>query len=204
MFRLLILIAVTHTVLSGCALQKNKIVHKAPLKQSIEQRKLQLQQLKQWKIYGKIAFIEKNKRESASLNWQVDEDKQHQQLNLTSYLGINVLHLSSENNLHIIKVDGEEYRSDNLEQLIYSLTKLTLPTKALGFWLKGLPYQRSDTLIIDQNTQLPISLSSDYNSEQWHITYANYQTVNKHQLATKFSIKKNNLLIKIIISKWKI
>ena len=172
--------------------------------QTPAERATQLLNLTHWKINGKIAFISPDNKESAGLAWTVNEKNNSQQLNLNTYLGINVLDLTSENSKHTIKVDGEEYISNNLSELINSLTGLTLPTKALNFWLKGLPYQKDDQIQFDKKTQLPTHLTSFYQGDKWDISYQHYKPVGQFQLATKFSIKKDNLLIKIAIRKWQV
>jgi len=193
--------------LSGCVSKpKNDHVqtpHKA------EQRTERLLATEQWQLHGKIAFIQKavnlgdkEKRESASIAWQVNEKIQTQELNLTTYLGINILNLKSIQNQHVIKVDGKEYRFANLSQLINSLTELTLPTKALTYWLKGLPYEKNDILIVDEKTKLPKNITSNYHNTLWQINYSNYQVFDGVKMATNFTIKKDGLLIKIAVNKW--
>ncbi len=209
---LLSLILTTSIVLSGCSLKSKSPEKENHLALTPEQRAAQLLQNNKWQLRGKIAFIQKvksengsktkDKRESASLNWQVNNVNQTQELNLTSFLGINVLRLESNQNQHFIKVDGKEFRGTNLPQLIYSLTGLTLPTKALNYWLKGLPYKENDDVKTDKNTQLPISISSYYNNALWQINYSNYRVFDGINMATKFTIKKDNLLIKIAVKKW--
>jgi len=194
-------------MLSGCANQSSPSSKNNIQTLTAPQRTAQLLKHKHWQLRGKIAFIEKiqnkkDKRESASIAWHVNEDIQHQTLNLTSFLGINVLHLESNKNQHLIKVDGKEYHGTNLTQLIYSLTGLTLPTKALTYWLKGLPYHVSDILKVDQITQLPLSISSVYNNALWQINFSNYQNFNGIEMATKFTIEKDGLLIKVSVKKW--
>ena len=199
----LLIFALFTLVLSGCSTIPNK-ESQVLIKQTPQQRITQLQQLQQWKIKGKIAFIETNSRNSATLSWQVDENQNTQQLNLTNYLGLNVLQLDSSANNHKIQVDGKTYHGNNLAVLIYSITGLTLPTEALTFWLKGISYQEDDRISYQKTTQLPQNLSSYYNNELWHVSYANYQQIDDYNLATKISIKKNDLLIKIVINNWNI
>jgi len=201
--RIYILIAILSTLyLSGCASktalnppQLNKLINK-------EQHIKQLQQLSQWKITGKIAFIQGKERESASLYWLIDENQNSQTLNLTTFLGINVLSLTSLNNNHQLSVDGENYSGKNLEQLIYSSTGLTLPTKAMSYWLKGLTYSESDIINYHPQTHLPQQLISSYNQKNWQISYAKYRQFGLHQLPTKLTIKQGNLMIKISINQW--
>lgn len=204
---LLSLFFIASTLLSGCASKLDSYSKENIQTLTPEQRSKQLLTQKKWQLRGKIAFIqkiksEKDRRESTSMTWQVNEEQQTQELNLTSYLGVNVFHLQSSSNQHLIEVDGKQYHGTNLPQLIYSLTGFPLPTKALTFWLKGLPYKEHDKIEMDNKTQLPVSLSSYDNNVLWKIDYSNYQVFEGINMATKFSIKKDDLLIKIIVKHW--
>jgi len=199
----LALLSLCILLLSGCSSTATK-EPQALIKQKPQQRIAQLAQLHQWKVQGKIAFFEKGDRNSATLTWQVDEKSKTQQLNLSSYLGINVLQLDSSDNNHKIQVDGNTYQGHDLEALIHSLTGFTLPTQALSFWLKGLPYQDSDSITYQDETQLPQSLTSHYNNQLWQVNYGKYRQIDGYSLPTKFSIKKEDLLIRIAINEWSI
>jgi len=204
---LFFLFIISSAILSGCATQQKNNLPKEIANQSAIQRTAELAKITQWHLQGKIAFIaqlknNESKRESATINWHVYEQANSQELNLTSYLGINVLHLASKDNNHQIQVDGKEYRSNNLTQLIHSLTGLTLPAKALTFWLKGLPYQPTDQVTLSSATQLPASLQSQFNNIKWQVNYRKYQVFNSVQMATQFTIKKDGLLIKIAVKDW--
>jgi outer membrane lipoprotein LolB len=199
----LALLSTCTILLSGCSsiptTPKQLVIEQDP-----QQRIAQLAQLKQWKVQGKIAFFENGERNSATLTWQVDEKSKTQQLNLTSYLGINVLQLDSNDNSHKIQVDGNTYQGQDLEALIHSLTGFTLPAQALSFWLKGIPYQESDHITYQEGTRLPQRLTSYYNNQLWHVNYGNYRQVSGYNLPTKFSINKDDLSIKIAINKWSV
>ena len=188
--------------LNGCASNKAiTSIENAP-RQSPAERNQQLSMLNNWQIKGKIGFLQGKKRESASLNWQVKALEKKQLLNLTTYLGINVLQLSSKNGQHNINVDGKSYQSEDLDHLIYSLTGLTLPTEALSFWLKGLAFHPQDKLIYDQITQLPLELESQYDGHSWKVKYSNYKRFDQYVLATKFTIRQADLTIKIRVYNW--
>lgn len=206
---LLTVFLITSVMISGCATKPDTDSNSKKNNPALtsKQRIKQLLAHNKWQLRGKIAFIqkiknEKDKRESASMTWQVNEELQTQELNLTSYLGVNVFHLQSSLNQHLIEVDGKQYHGPNLPYLIYSLTGFPLPAKALTFWLKGLPYTEHDKIKIDNKTQLPLSLSSYDNNILWKIDYSNYQIFDGINMATKFSIKKDDLLIKIVIKHW--
>jgi len=200
-FYRLIFLSLLLIIINGCS-------SKAPSKvtlitnQSIEQRNSIVSNINDWQLNGKIAFIQGKQREATSIRWQYKQSNNSQKLDLNAYLGLNVLHLESKNGIHTIEVDGQSYQSKNLDQLITSLTGFTLPTKALTFWLKGLAFNPQDKVDYHQDTQLPSALKSQYNNEHWHIQYDNYQQVGNVQLATKFTIKQNDLLIRISVKKW--
>lgn len=186
-------------VLSGCSSKPQKN-NEPILHQTIEQRNSALLEKTSWKLSGKIAFIQPEERKSASMVWHKDENSQ--QVDLTSYLGINVLHLSSKDELHTIKVDGKAYQSTDLDGLIYNLTGITLPTKALSYWLKGIAYQANDQVFYDEQTLLPTELTSQYNGKLWLINYSKYKQFSHQQLASIITVTQDNLLIKIQIKQW--
>ena len=198
----LILFIFTLTFLNGCSIRNSTPTEKQDPISNKAQRISALQQLDKWTIDGKIAYITKKERQSASLHWQVNTVEQNQKLNLTAYFGINVLTLNSQSGLHTLLIDKEEHQSKNLDALITSLTGLTIPVEAMKYWLKGLTYADNDIISYDITTHLPIKLTSSYNNQIWQIEYGNYQKVNQYLLAKKITIKQNDLTIKIMINRW--
>lgn len=170
----------------------------------IKKREANLAKLKVWEVKGKIAFINSTERKSASLYWKKSKNKQ--QLNLTTYLGISVLKLTSNENLHTIEVDGEEYQSNNLDSLIESLTDITFPTEALSYWIKATPYNKNDIFTFDKNSKLPLTLTSHYNGHNWIIQYSSYQSVQQGKLTVtlpnKIKVTSADLTINISINNW--
>ena len=106
-----LIMLISSLLILGCSTTRLVPEEKLNIKQSIEQRNQQLLTLNKWQLKGKIAFLQTNKRESASINWKVNND--NQQLNLSTYLGISVLKLTSNNDLHTINLDGKKYQSSD-------------------------------------------------------------------------------------------
>lgn len=188
-------------VLSGCSSLTNNH-QKISEHQNITERTEKLTALSQWKINGKMAIISPKERHSATLNWHYQGDKKRQTLNLTTVLGIQVFNLESVKGMHVIEVDGERYQSPDLNELLSSLTGLTLPTQAMTFWLKGLPYLADDKIFYNRETQLPQTLTSFHDNKQWSVNYGAYQQIKQYQLATKFTIKQENITIKVNVHQW--
>lgn len=194
-------------IFSGCSSTLPTSKNQVPLIKSTSMtadRATQLLAMQHWKIEGKIAFITPQEKESAGISWRINEQIGTQQLNLNSYLGINVLDLTSEQSQHTIKFDGKTYTGSNLPELIQSLTGLHLPVEALKFWLKSIPYNTADQILFDSTSHLPTKLTSLYQGELWQINYQQYKTIGAYPLATKMMITKDDLLIKIAINKWQV
>jgi outer membrane lipoprotein LolB len=187
--------------LSGCSSSLNK--HQQITEhQNITERTKRLEALSDWKIKGKLGMISPKERHSLTLNWLYQGEPKRQTLNLTAVLGVQIFNLESVNGMHVINVDGERYQSPDLNALLSSLTGFTLPTQAMSFWLKGLPYLDSDKITYNEETQLPNTLASFHDGKKWTLKYGAYQQVGQYQLATKFTIKQEDLTIKINVHQW--
>jgi outer membrane lipoprotein LolB len=188
-------------LLSGCRSLTNN--HQQITEhQNITERTKKLKTLSTWKIQGKIAIISPKERHSLTLNWHYQENNNRQTLNLSTVLGIQVFKLESLDGVHVINVDGERYQSSDLNALLSSLTSFPLPTQAMTFWLKGLPYLSRDKILYSDKTQLPITLTSYHDKKRWQLRYGGYQQVDQYQLATKFTIKQEKITIKINVHQW--
>lgn len=195
---------ITLLLLNGCSSVIDQPVTNNTAKQSIETRNQQLSALTTWALSGKIAFINAKERQSASLFWQRNEIDNTESLNLSTMFGINVLQLERSGENFTVEVDGNHYQTTDLDSLIYSLTGLNLPTRAMSFWLKGLNFLPSDKISYHPETQLPVSLVSHYNNLSWRIQYDKYHVINQYQLAKQLTIIQGDLRIKIVIHSWKI
>lgn len=169
---------------------------------SYQERQAKITQLAQWKLTGKIAFIEGKKRESANIYWQYFPKTQAQQLILTTYLGIQVFSLISENGLHTLTLDGKSYTDTNLSRLLDSFTGYPLPASQLTHWLFGLAANNNDLIHFADDNKLPAGLTAQNYTERWQIQYENYQAINTLFLAKKLTIKHRNLTIKLLINDW--
>lgn len=191
------------SILSACSSINDIPVNDKLQNQDIETRNKQVSALNSWTIAGKIAFINEQKRQSATLHWQKNDRDNTELLNLSTLFGIQVLLLKKQQNNVTLEVDGQSYTTQNLDELIYTLTGLNLPTRAMSHWLKGLAYLPSDKVVYHQQTQLPESLTSRYNNKTWQVEYSKYHHIEQFQLAKQLTITQGNLRIKIVIHSWK-
>ena len=156
-----------------------------------------------------MGFIERDHKQSASFNWTVNSAKQSQQLDLTTFLGINILHVESNGNHHRIEAMNTEVEGDNLSEMIRSIVHINLPTQALSFWLKGQQYQLSDSINYHKDSHLPETLNSHFEGQDWQVQYLQHRIATlpsgeQVALASKLRIYQGDLIIKLNINSWKI
>lgn len=191
-------------IFTACS-SKSSIDNNQPnISYSKNNRSTYLKQLQNWQINGKIAFINGKERDSANLYWLNDTEKGVEELNLTTFLGIKVLQASLNNGIYRIEVDGEQYQHTNIDYMISALTGYQLPSSALKYWLKALPYQNSDVIEYNNQTQLPETITGIYDFKTWQISYQNYRKVQHLDLPHQLTIKQQDITIKISIHQWNI
>ena len=191
-------------ILSACSSINDRPVESNQVNQDIDTRNKQLSQLKRWTIAGKIAFINSQKRQSATLHWHKNELERTESLNLSTLFGIKVLELTQQQDNFTLEVDDNVYNTQDLDRLIYKITGLNLPTRAMSHWLKGLAFLPTDKVAYHAENKLPVSLTSRYNNKNWLIKYNNYYHIGPYQLAKQLTIVQGDLRIKIVIHSWKI
>jgi outer membrane lipoprotein LolB len=192
------------SLLSACTSINDIPVESNQKNQDLATRNQKVSQLNSWTIVGKIAFIDSQKRQSASLHWQKNSADQTESLNLSTLFGINVLALTRQQDNFVLEVDGNLYNTADLDHLIYTLTGLDLPTRAMSHWLKGLAFLPTDKVDYHAKTQLPQFLTSRYNNKDWLIKYNKYHHIGPFQLAKQLTIIQGGLRIKIVIHSWKV
>lgn len=169
---------------------------------TLKNRNAFLTTVNNWQINGKIAFINGKERKSANIFWQNNPVTALEQLNLTTYLGINVLDVTLSDNIYTVNVDNNSYQHTDIDYILQSLTGYQLPSQALKSWIKAIPFHSSDKVTLHQETQLPLSITSYYNDKTWQIRYQNYSEIKGIPLPKRLTIKQQDLTIKLVINQW--
>ncbi len=182
-------------VLAGCA-QIPAV--DAPKNDSWTQHQQQLQNLNNWQLSGKLAFITPEERISINLFWKQSEEEF--QITLTNFVGLTVLDVKKDQNETKIIFDGKTYYGDDTETLIEQLSGFVIPIDVLQQWIKGNPTNALYQL--NENNQLLSLNGQDKNNTRWSIDYADYKTTEHINLPHKLQLKRPNLRLKFAISKW--
>jgi outer membrane lipoprotein LolB len=191
-------------LINGCkntnALHNRKAIDmSAEFLQLPNQEKLVL--MNHWELIGKIAIITPNERKSAYLNWQ--QANQVIDFRLTNLIGVSLLNLTFDGETARLEADGEEYKDQSTEALVYRTTGWILPLDNLPQWIKG--SVNAQDHIIQNDQGLPEIIRPICTTcTGWEITYSQYEYVQGVWLP--FLIEVNNPLkqtrLKFKVSQW--
>jgi len=181
---------------AGCATQPPAELQ---LNDSWQAQQTKLEKLTDWSLSGKLGIFTPQERKSVDIYWQQVEQNFH--IRLSGPLGITVLDIEKTASDTVI-IDGKEYLSRDVEQLIEELSNMVLPITQLQQWIKGNPIDADYQL--DDNQQVNSLLGFDRNNGQWLINYNDYRTVEETNLPHKLQLTRGNLRLKFAISRWEI
>ena len=107
------------SLLGGCQLF-NREHQPLPGPMSSEEHQQAVAALAHWQVQGKLIFKSPQKKFSASLNWAQNRDEAD--LRVTSFLGISVFKMRSNQYSATLEADGETYSSHDPESLLLRTT----------------------------------------------------------------------------------
>lgn len=165
------------------------------------QRYSALSNLDQWELNGKLAVRQPGENASAVINrWT--QNREHYDLHLSSsFLGMGRTELSgSPGFIEIRMANGDEYRSNDPENLITAATGWQLPIDSLVWWVRGLPDPGNDyRLLFEEQGAL-----AEIRQQGWSIRYERWQGFMEDvpDLPARLTARKGDRLVRLVITNW--
>lgn len=161
----------------------------------------QLENLTDWSLSGKLAFITPQERHSLNIHWKQLNKNFH--ITLTTFLGATVLDIKkTQSGTQIVDNNGERFFGDNTEALIKKLSGLVIPIEGLQQWIKGNPINA--TYQLNQYNQVESLSGIDPQKAPWFIDYSQYKNTQGIDLPHRLQLKHLDLRLKFAISEWQI
>jgi len=164
-----------------------------------DKRKNQLEQIKNWQLRGLVGVTIKKKSESVYINWQQKQGNYTVNLFGPLNFGAVVLH-GAAHKVTLQTADGNIFTANSAEELLTQVFGWCLPISNLKYWIFGLsvPY------VSAQKTFDKYNHLQSLKQQGWQVEYLLYTAVNGIDLPSKIIIRKEDLRVKFIISKWSI
>ena len=161
--------------------------------------KIQSSTISSWEISGAIAAHNKRKGWTASLNWLQQGANQYQ-IHLFGPLGGGTIII--ENNGGVITyTDGpKKITSRNADELLQKQTGIRLPVHDLYYWVRGIPAPGT----VQSSQYDPSAHLVSLTQAGYTINYTNYMSVNSIDLPSKIQLQGHDVIIKLVIKRWKI
>ncbi|WP_163934273.1 lipoprotein insertase outer membrane protein LolB [Paraferrimonas sp. SM1919] len=152
-----------------------------------------------WQLKGKLAIITPQQRSSVNIRWQQLESRQ--QLDFSSFLGINVLTMEANKDGAKLAFDGKEYHGQSSSELIYRVTGWQLPLAELPLWVKGVPSETATNIIYTPEGQLQSFVQNSF-GQTWLVNISKWQDLHGKKMPKLISIQHPQLKIKLQINQW--
>lgn len=157
----------------------------------------QLQQIRNWQIRGKLAFRSEQDKFSASLNWH--QQNKDFRVNLSSFLGTNILLLEKHQGRVELQYDDNLYQHVSAAALLYELLGWTIPVESISQWVKGQTSAEARAEFSDNGL-----VSRLQTTDGWVVNYSDYRQTGKTLLPHQISLQAGTNKIKIRVDAWQL
>jgi len=159
-----------------------------------------LQELREWRVSGRIAIQHEREGWSASLQWRQNGDEYV--LRLSAPLGRGTVELSgSDAGVSMRTADNRLLHADSPETLMQDNLGWQVPLRGLSFWVRGLPVPGSDPegMSFDADGRI-----RDLRQDGWHVSYERYLSEGSYELPGKMTLENRQLRVRLVISDWNV
>lgn len=157
-----------------------------------------LNELRDWRVSGRIAIQHAREGWNASLHWRQNGDEYV--MRLSAPLGRGTVELSgSEAGVSMRTADNRLLHADTPETLMQDNLGWHVPLRGLSFWVRGLPEPGSEpeAMSFDANGRI-----QDLRQDGWHVNYERYRTEGSWDLPGKMTLENRELRVRLVISDW--
>jgi len=166
---------------------------------SWQARQKQLTALNSWNLQSAVGIKNLKQRITAHVNWQQADNNYI--LNITSQFNIGGVKIVGDSNQVILwRSTTNKFVAKNPEELMFKELGWSLPVSNLRHWILGLPVpNKTHILQFDAYNHL-IHLQQ----QGWHVSYADFISVDNIDLPTTILLTNAKLQIKIVIKEWRL
>lgn len=167
-----------------------------------QKNQTQLNQLKSWKLNGRIAILAPEEHLTLNVHWQ--QLNEVYILRFTVPPGQGAFLLQGDDEGVVMHTSNDEtFTARNPNTLVKKILKIEVPVANLHAWIRGIPVLETDVIEyrLDSEGNLTYLEQSD-----WKITYKSYTDVANTKLPRKLFLEneKEDLEVRIVISNWDI
>jgi outer membrane lipoprotein LolB len=187
----------TPFILASCTTTPSVATDQAERTRLHESRSEILSRLDHWVLEGKLAINDGQDGGSGRLNWE--ERGAWSMMEFRGALGRGAWQLLSKQNGALLKMaNGEIYRADSVNQLVFDRIGWQVPVDALSWWVRGMasPGNWDDRKLDDQGRLVALQ------QHGWAIEFKKYRETRDLMLPMKMTARRNEHTVKLAIRSW--
>jgi len=202
--KILLIIAIMFVV-SACVTQKSTEHVILTWQQQIPH----IEKITQWTLKARVAIKKGNEGNTLNLNWQHKDDIQI--LKFYSPVGTTIGVLQQTNTESVLNLSNDQqYRAENLSELIQHVLGYPLPVEKLEVWIMGLAVnsQTSKDVSYDMTYKMTydsLGYPKMLQNEHWTVQFSKYKHFPGFKgltMPSKLKITKEDLSVKLSIKQW--
>jgi outer membrane lipoprotein LolB len=186
-------------IITGCASVPGTAPMGAPDEAAWQLRRMQLQQLSDWELQGRVGIINGKDGGSGSMDW-----KQHGQVLAFSFrgpFGAGALQVTGDaNSLWVRSSRGDDFITTDPEQDFSQRLHIPLPVLSMRYWMLGLPDPNAAFIKTVDAKGLLVTLTQ----RGWHVDYQAYATFSGYALPVRLQIERDPVRIKVAVNEWRL
>ncbi|NKB36218.1 MAG: outer membrane lipoprotein LolB [Gammaproteobacteria bacterium] len=165
-----------------------------------QERTAQLNEIRSWKLNGRIAIQKEKESGSASLKWR--QQGEGFEIDIIGPFGKGTVELRGDDSgVSMQDAEGLTLRAADAETLLQKYLGWQVPVSGLHYWIRGLPSPKTtvETMLLDEQSRL-----SELTQFGWKVTYKRYQTHREQQLPAKMELLNEKLKVKLVLREWEL
>jgi outer membrane lipoprotein LolB len=186
-------------IITGCASVPGTAPMGAPDEAAWQLRRVQLQQLSDWELQGRVGIINGKDGGSGSMDW-----KQRGQVLAFSFrgpFGTGALQVQGDTNaLWVRSSRGDDFITTDPEQDFSQRLHIPLPVLSMRYWMLGLPDPNAAFIKTVDAKGLLVTLTQ----RGWHVDYQAYATFSGYALPVRLEIERDSVRIKVAVNEWQL
>ncbi|MDU0111962.1 lipoprotein insertase outer membrane protein LolB [Psychrosphaera aquimarina] len=159
---------------------------------------LDIKKLDSWTVRGKVLIKTETENLSGYFYWQKQQDSV--QFSLNTFIGTNILTLTTKNNLSTLEVDGKVYKDRSASRLIRRTTGIQLPLEKLELWIRGQLAGKEKSIIKNGNQIKQFDYTGT--EQKWQVKYSKFQQQKIYTLPMLINLTTKGTKLKLSVSNW--
>ncbi len=163
------------------------------------ERQSQLQQIKRWKLNGRLSLATENESWTVTFYWSQDNERYLMRFIAPLGQGTYALRGGEQDGVYLLTAKNEVLRSNNAETLLRESVGWHIPVSGFKYWVLGLP--EPGVQLQDQKFDTQGRMT-ELRQDNWNISIKRYMDAGGIELPGKIFMENDHFKLKLVVQEW--